>query len=74
MNFLLNDADKEYLDGGGFSAQGNVFDDSVLKKAQKEPDKYKNLQVRVCGWNAYFTSLSSAEQDVFIEQTQNAKN
>jgi len=28
------------------------------------------LQVRVCGWNAYFVNLSRAEQDAFIKQAE----
>ena len=49
---------------------GNVFSPDDLKKAQHEPEKYKNLQVRVCGWNAYFVNLSKEEQDAFIKQAE----
>ena len=48
----------------------NVFNADTLKAAQKEPEKYKNLQVRVCGWNAYFISLTKTEQDAFIKQAE----
>lgn len=61
-----------YFQKGGFAMHGNVFQSEDLKKAQKEPEKYKNLQVRVCGWNAYFVNLSKAEQDAFIRQAENA--
>ena len=61
---------KTYLAKGGFALHGNVFNPEDLKKAQKEPEKYKNLQVRVCGWNAYFVNLSKAEQDCFIKQAE----
>ena len=64
--FLL----KTYMSKGGMALHGNVFNSEDLKKAQKEPDKYKNLQVRVCGWNAYFVNLSKVEQDCFIKQTE----
>jgi len=60
-----------YFKKGGLAMHGNVFNADDLKKAQKEPDKYKNLQVRVCGWNAYFVNLSKAEQDAFIRQAEN---
>jgi len=30
------------------------------------------LQVRVCGWNAYFVNLSKTEQDCFIMQAENS--
>ena len=59
---------RTYFKKGGFAMHGNIFDAEVLKKAQAEPEKYKNLQVRVCGWNAYFVNLSKIEQDCFIEQ------
>lgn len=60
-----------YFRKGGFAMHGNVFRAEDLKAAQKEPEKYKNLQVRVCGWNAYFVNLSKAEQDAFIKQAEN---
>lgn len=62
---------KTYMSNGGFALHGNVFDAEILKKAQKEPQKYATLQVRVCGWNAYFVNLSKSEQDAFIKQAEN---
>ena len=59
-----------YMKKGGFAMHGNVFDASTLKRAQEQPEQYKNLQVRVCGWNAYFVNLSRAEQDAFIKQAE----
>lgn len=59
-----------YMAKGGMALHGNVFNPEDLKKAQKEPEKYKNLQVRVCGWNAYFVNLSKVEQDCFIKQAE----
>ncbi len=63
---------KTYIAKGGFALHGNVFSAEELKKAQKDPEKYKNLQVRVCGWNAYFVNLSRTEQDAFIKQAEGA--
>lgn len=63
---------KTYMALGGFAMHGNVFDAEELKRAQKNPEKYKNLQVRVCGWNAYFVNLSKTEQDAFIRQAEGA--
>lgn len=60
-----------YFKKGGFALHGNVFRAEDLKKAQTDPEKYKNLQVRVCGWNAYFVNLSKEEQDAFILQAEN---
>lgn len=63
---------KTYFIKGGFAIHGNVFDAATLKKAQENPKQYANLQVRVCGWNAYFVNLSKEEQDAFIAQANNA--
>ncbi len=61
---------KTYMLKGGFAMHGNIFNVEDLKAAQKEPEKYKNLQVRVCGWNAYFVDLTKTEQDLFIKQAE----
>lgn len=60
-----------YFRLGGLAMHGNVFHAENLRRAQQEPEKYKNLQVRVCGWNAYFVDLSREEQDAFIKQAEN---
>ena len=60
-----------YFKKGGISLHGNVFDASLLRKAQEEPEKYANLQVRVCGWNAYFLDLTKEEQEDFIKKAEN---
>lgn len=62
---------KTYFLKGGFAMHGNVFDAQLLRKEQKEPEKYSTLQVRVCGWNAYFVNLSIKEQEAFIRQCEN---
>lgn len=61
-----------YIKKGGFAIHGNVFNPDDLIAAQNNPEKYKNLQVRVCGWNAYFVNLSKEEQDAFIKQAKNS--
>ena len=57
-----------YMKEGGQCLQMNVFDAETLREAQAHPERYENLQVRVCGWNALFTRLSRKEQDMFIRQ------
>lgn len=57
---------RTYFDLGGFAVHFNVFSADELKKAQKNPEKYSTLQVRVCGWNAYFVDLPHEQQDAFI--------
>ncbi len=61
---------KAYFASGGFAMHGNVFDSSVLRKAQENPEQYATLQVRLCGWNVYFSNLTKAEQDEFIKQSE----
>lgn len=48
----------------------NVFDAETLRKAQKEPEKYRDLQIRVCGWNVLFNNINKEEQDGFIRQAE----
>lgn len=61
---------QSHFANGGFAVHGNVFDRRKLIEAQNNPDRYKNLQVRVCGWNAYFVELKKEEQDVFIASSK----
>jgi hypothetical protein len=42
---------------GGTCLQVNVLDAETLRQAQQHPDEYRNLLVRVTGYNAYFTGL-----------------
>lgn len=57
---------KTYFRLGGFAVQFNVLNADILRKASADPDAYPNLQVRLCGWNVLFSSLSPAEQNEFI--------
>ncbi len=59
-----------YLDAGGYGVQMNVFDSEILRKAQETPEDFETLQVRLCGWNAYFTTLSTALQEDLIRRTE----
>ena len=60
-----------YLKGGGMSIQFNVLSAETLRDAQKHPETYKNLQVRVCGWNVLWNNLSAAEQNAYIRRAEN---
>lgn len=55
-----------YFARGGFALQGNVLNVDQLHDAQKHPEKYPNLQVRVCGWNEYFVNMVPEKQDALI--------
>ncbi len=60
-----------FMDKGGFSVHFNILSPDTLINAQKEPDKYRNLQIRLCGWNVRFIDLDKFEQDEFIKQSLN---
>ncbi|MDF2922357.1 MAG: formate acetyltransferase [Paenibacillaceae bacterium] len=49
--------------------QFNIINRQTLLAAQKEPDKYRNLLVRIAGYSAYFTDLSADLQNDLIERT-----
>ena len=55
---------------GGYALQGNVLDAELLRDAQKRPEMYKNLQVRVSGWNWNFVDMTKEYQDIFIQQAE----
>ena len=59
-----------YFDLGGFAVHYNVLDTETLKKAKKSPADYPNLQVRLCGWNVLFSSLTDKEKDEFIARSE----
>lgn len=50
--------------------QFNVLNSETLKKAQKHPELYRNLLVRIAGYSAYFTELSKDLQDDIISRTE----
>ena len=57
---------RAFFDLGGFSVHYNVLSAGLLREAKLRPEKYPNLQVRLCGWNVLFSALSEKEQDEFI--------
>ena len=54
---------------GIFHVQFNVIDRDVLIDAQKHPEKYKGLLIRVAGYTAYFVELGKDVQDEIIGRT-----
>jgi len=57
-----------YFERGGLHIQFNAISPDALKEAQKSPDKYQNLIVRVSGYSAKFVELSKAVQDEIISR------
>lgn len=62
-----------YMKNGGQTVQFNVFNTETLRDAQKHPEKYQNLQVRVCGWNVLWNNLSEKEQNAYISRAENIR-
>jgi pyruvate formate-lyase/glycerol dehydratase family glycyl radical enzyme len=61
---------RTYFDEGGFQVQFNMLDSRVLRDAQADPQKYRDLVVRVSGYSALFTGLSDTAQDEIISRTE----
>lgn len=61
---------RAYFNMDGHHIQFNVFDKNVLLAAQKNPDAYKDLIVRVAGYSDHFNNLSRALQDEIIGRTE----
>jgi formate C-acetyltransferase len=55
-----------YIENGGTALQVNILDAALLIDAQKHPQNYTNLLVRVTGYNAYFNSIGKELQDEII--------
>ena len=61
---------RSFIARGGSGIQFNIFDAAILRDAQVHPEKYENLQVRVCGWNVRFTDLTPEAQETFIREAE----
>ncbi len=61
---------RTFMNRGGHAIHINVFDASTLRDAQKHPEKYEDLQIRVCGWNVLWNNISPEEQEGFIRQAE----
>ena len=55
---------------GGYHIQFNVVSSEVLKQAQKNPEQYKDLVVRVAGYTAFFVDLNVDIQNDIIDRTE----
>jgi trans-4-hydroxy-L-proline dehydratase len=55
-----------YAENGGTALQINILDAEMLRDAQAHPEDYRNLLVRVTGYNAYFAGIGRELQDEII--------
>ncbi|MBI9076958.1 MAG: formate acetyltransferase [Desulfatibacillum sp.] len=61
---------KTYFDLGGMQMQLNAVTSDTLKDAMANPENYRNLLVRISGYNAYFVTLNRDMQLELIERAQ----
>ncbi|MFX1550500.1 MAG: trans-4-hydroxy-L-proline dehydratase [Promethearchaeota archaeon] len=61
---------RAYFEMNGHHIQFNVVSADTLRAAQKNPEKYRNLIVRVAGYSDYFVNLGSILQDEIIKRTE----
>lgn len=55
-----------YIENGGTALQVNMLNPDMLRDAQRHPENYRHLLVRVTGYNAYFTAIGKELQDEII--------
>lgn len=61
---------KTYFDLGGYQVQFNCVSSKTLRDAQKNPEKYRDLVVRVAGFSAFFIYLDPEVQGEIIKRTE----
>ncbi len=66
----LSDLIKTYFSFGGKHVQFNFVTKDTLLDAQRHPENYRDLVIRVAGYSAYFTQLSKTVQDEIIARTE----
>ncbi len=66
---LVNYID-EYLALGGMHIQFNIMSSATMRAAQKKPEDYKDMLVRVAGYSAYFVELGKPLQKDLIQRTE----
>jgi len=68
-NKIMADFIKSFIDMGGNMLTVTKADIDTLKKAQKDPQNYKSLRVRLGGINAYFVALAEQQQNEYMRRT-----
>ncbi len=62
-----------YIQNGGTALQINILDADMLRDAQKHPENYRNLLVRITGYNAYFVTIGRELQNEVIARESHNK-
>lgn len=66
----LGDLIETYFSLGGEHLQINIVNTEILRAAQRDPDRYRGLVVRVTGYSAYFVTLDRQSQDLLIAASE----
>lgn len=61
---------RSFFARGGGAIHFNILSAKELREAQISPEKYRNLQVRLCGWNVRFIDLDKKAQDCLIREAE----
>lgn len=59
-----------YFRQGGQQVQFNIISRAMFKEAQRTPEEYRDLLVRVSGYSAYFNDLNPAMQEELITRSE----
>ncbi len=70
----IRDLIRAYFRLGGHHVQFNVVSADTLREAQREPQKHRDLIVRVAGYSDYFCDLTTALQNEIIARTEHEAN
>jgi pyruvate formate-lyase/glycerol dehydratase family glycyl radical enzyme len=62
---------RSYFTMGGHHVQFNIVDTATLRAAQKNPEAYKDLLVRMAGYSDYFNDMNEDLQQEVIDRTEN---
>jgi len=64
---------KAFVCQGGMFLHIDVIDSALLREAQKHPEHYPNLAVRISGWSARFNTLDESWQEMIIQRTMHTQ-
>lgn len=63
---------KAYFENGGMEVQYNIVSAEMMRAAQKDPEAYRDLVVRIAGFSAYFIEMTPDLQNDIISRTENS--
>ena len=64
---------EEYIHKGAMHVQFNIMSAATMRAAQKKPEDYKDMLVRVAGYSTQFVNLPRSMQDAIIARTEHTE-